>query len=128
MSAVLPIYARGESSLRIEVKFHSAVQNHPLEQFVFADVASDVALELAVRQEQAHAEAIDPCVIADRCEVPDPLGDQGADQILGIAAESESADHDNGSVEYVLNGLFSAGNDFSHGRRILTHARELAGA
>src|ERR1700676_4662214 len=45
-------YSFGKRSLRNEVEFHSAVQHHLLQQFVFANVGSDMPPDLTVREEQ----------------------------------------------------------------------------
>ncbi len=65
-----------------QVEFHCAVQHHLFEQFVFADVRSDVPPDLAVRQEQSDAEAIDASVVADGGQVLDALPGERADQVL----------------------------------------------
>src|ERR1700674_1209762 len=58
-------YSLGKRSLGNEVEFHSAIQHHLLEQFVFANVSSDVPPDLAIREEQSHGEAIDAGIVAD---------------------------------------------------------------
>ena len=59
---------------------------------------------------------VDAGVVADGGEVLYALSGKRADQILRIAAETEPADHDGGSVEDVLDRLFGAGDDLVHGR------------
>ena len=96
-----------------------ARQHHFFEQFVFADVGSDVTADLSGGEQQAHAQAVDANVVADGGEVLDPFANQCANQILRDAAQAESADHDGGAVEDVVNGLVRIGDDSVHRERIL---------
>ena len=75
--------------------------------------------DLAIGQQQPHAEAIDARVVADGGEVLDALAGKRADQVLRHPAQTESADHDGGAVEHILDRLFSARDNFVHSRRIL---------
>ena len=111
--------ALGKSTLRHEVEVHGTVEDHLLEQSIFADVGSDVMCDLAVGEKQSHAKAIDSDVIADGMEILHAFVGESADQIFGHPAEAESADHDGGSVENVLDRVLGAGNYFVHGTGIL---------
>jgi glycosyltransferase involved in cell wall biosynthesis len=113
----------GKSSLGNEVELHSSVQHHLFEQLVFADVGSDVLLDLSVREQEAHAEAVNARVVADRGQVLRALRGERANQVFGHPAKAKPADHDGGAVEYILNRLFSAGNDLVHSDVILNENR-----
>src|SRR5580698_10563695 len=61
-----------------------------------------------------HAEAVDTNVVADGGQILHSFADQGPNQILGDAAQSESAHHDDRAVEHVANGFIGIGNNFVH--------------
>src|ERR1019366_6069494 len=63
----------GKRSLRNEVELQGAAQHHLFEQFIFADVGSDVPPDLAVGQKQPHADVIATDVVADGDKVLDAL-------------------------------------------------------
>ena len=80
-----------------------------------AEVACGLLRSAGIDCAYRDTEAIDARVVANRGEILDALFDESSDQVLGISAEPETADHDGGSVEYILNRLFGAGYDFVHG-------------
>src|ERR1017187_1795771 len=110
----------GKRSLRNEFELQSAGQHHLFEQFVFPDVGSYMAPNLAIGEKQSHAHAINTDVIADGGKVFGALAGEGADQVLGHAAQPESTNHDGGSLKHVLDRLVGARDNFVHGRRILS--------
>ena len=74
---------------------------------------------LAGREQQAHAQAVDADVVADGGEILHALADQGANQVFRDATQPEAANHDGGAVEDVLDGLVGAGYDFVHRKFIV---------
>ena len=111
--------ALGKCSLRNELQIDLPVEHHLLEEFVLADVGTDVAHDLSVGEQQSHAVAVDADVVADGGEILRAFAMQGADQIFRHAAESETAEHDGGAVKDVSDGLVGVGYDFVHGILIL---------
>src|SRR6202453_3271026 len=65
-------------SLGNKVELHRAVYHHPLQQFIFADVGSNVPSNLTVGQKQSHTQAIDARIVADGGQVPHALTDERA--------------------------------------------------
>ena len=104
----------GKSSLRDQVQIELALQNHLLQQFVFADVGPDVFDDLAGGEQQAVAQSVHADVVADGREILRALADQGANQVFRDAAQSESANHDGGAIEDVFDGFVGVGYDFIH--------------
>src|SRR6185437_6565921 len=103
-----------KSSLRDQLQVEPFLEDHLLEKPVFADIAADVALNLACVEEQSHAKAVDSDVVANGVEVLHAFAHQGANQVFGDAAETEAAHHDGGALKDVLNGLVCTGDDFIH--------------
>src|SRR5262249_23646479 len=109
----------GKSSLRHQIEFYFSLQNHLLEQLVFADIGPDMFANLSRRKQQPHAEAVNTNVIADCCEVLYVLANQGSDQIFWNTTQAESAHHDDGAVENIAYRFIRIGNNFIHEARIL---------
>ena len=109
----------GKRSLRNQVEMHRAVQHHLFQQFIFANVSSDMVPDLAIGEQQSHTEAVDANVIADGGEVLNALAGKRADQVLRHPAQTKSTHHDGGAVKHVLDRLFGARYNFVHCRRIL---------
>ena len=105
--------------MRYQVEIQLALQNHLFEQFVFADIGSNVFANLTGGQQQTVAQPVHPGVIADGREVLYPFADQGTNQILRDSAQPESADHDGRAIEDIFDGFVGAGNDFVHRQEIL---------
>ena len=80
---------------------------------------------LAVGEEQAHADAVDSDVVADGKEIFCALGGERADQVLGHTAEPKSTDHDGGAFENILDRLFGAGEDLVHSETIVNQAASI---
>ena len=100
--------------MRDQVQLEFALQNHLLQQFVFADVSPDVFDDLARGQQQAVAQSVHADVVADCLEVFRALTDQCANQVFGDSAQSESANHESGAIGDVFDGFVGVGNDFIH--------------
>ena len=104
----------GKSSLRHQVQFQFVLQDQLLEQLVFPHVGPDVLDDLSGREQEAVAQSIDAHIVADGRKVLHPLADQGANQIFRNATQSESANHDGGTIGDVPDGLVGVGYDFIH--------------
>ncbi len=70
--------------------------------------------DLSGGEQQTVSQAVHPGVVADGGEVLYAFAYQGANQVFRDAAQSESANHDGGSVEDVFDGLVGVGYDFIH--------------
>ena len=102
--------------MRNQVELDGALQDHLFKEFVFADVGPDMTTDLAVGQEQSHAQAIDAYVVADSSEILCTFVSEGADEILRHAAQPEASHHNGGTFEDILDGFFGAGDDLVHSK------------
>ena len=84
------------------------------EQFVFADISSDVFANLSRGQQQPVAQTVHSDVVADRRKILHPFANQGANQVFGDSAQPESANHDGGAIENILDGFVGAGHNLIH--------------
>src|SRR5712692_1827389 len=107
--------AFAECTLRIEFHLQLATEDQLLEEFVLADIGGDHFFDLALLEEQANAEVIDACVVADDGEVFCSFAADGGDKIFRDAAEAEAAHQDGGAVFKVRNAGVSRGDAFVHG-------------
>ena len=89
----------GKCALRIEFKLKFAGKILPLELLVLAHIGRDHLLHLPRVQQHAETEAIHTGIVGDDGEVLRALPLYFGDQILGNAAQAETARHDRHSVE-----------------------------
>src|ERR1700686_203379 len=114
--------SRGANTLRkcplwTKIELHCSIQHHLFQQFIFADVSSDVPLDLTIRQQHAHAKTVYASVITDGREILDAFFSECANQVFRHAAQTEAAHHNGRSVEHVMDSLFSACDNFMHDSR-----------
>src|SRR5580698_2024696 len=107
-------HAFRECTLWNQVQLNFALQNHLLQQLIFADIASDMSPNLSCSQQEAHRKTVHANVITDRGQILHALANKGSDQVLRDATKSEATDHNGGAIGDVANGLVRVSNNFVH--------------
>jgi len=107
-----------ECPLRNEFQLDSAVQDHLFQQFVFADVRSDVMHDLPGSEQKAVTNSIDSDIVADGVQILCALADECTNKVFGHAAEAEAADHNRRTIKDVVDGLVGVGKYFVHLRAL----------
>jgi len=93
-----------------ELHFQLAAQELTFELGVLSDVGGDHFPDLVRLEEQAQAPVVDAAVVGDDRQVADPAANQRGNQILGNAAQAESADDECRPVPDVSDRLIRRGD------------------
>src|SRR5581483_9661930 len=101
-------------ALRVQLEVKFTLQHQLFQQLVLAHVGADVLSDLTAPEQLPQAELVHPGVVADGREVLDSLPNQGGNEILGNATQTEAADHDGGAILDVADSLVGTGNDLVH--------------
>ncbi len=118
----------GERSLRRELQVELAREHLALELLVLADVRGDDLLHLPGLEQEAHAEIVHAGVIAGDGQALDLALDQRLDEVLGDAAQPETARGDEHVVaQQSLQGGSGVWIDLFHWIPLLIRFRRFSG-
>src|SRR5882724_10571027 len=107
-------------TLRIELELQFAAGHQLLEQFVFTNIRGNHLFDLAVLQQHADTEAIDPGIVTRNRKILRAFAVHCRYQVLGNAAQAKAAHKDGGTV-------FEIGDGYVGGCDALVHWLALDG-
>jgi hypothetical protein len=104
-----------ERPLGHELDLELAGEELPLELAVLADVSRNHLADLFGLEDRTQTEVVDARVVADDSQPLRPLRQQRGEQVLGITAHTEPANHDRRAIGDLRDGLGGRHDHFVHG-------------